>query len=118
MWAIDEGQSSPYLRPVTITVPGPSPDPDPGIDPTPEPDPAPTPDPDPEPAPNPGIDPAPMPNPKPNYSTPDSYINSESGIEPASGKQSGIALTQDEEYRRKLQASYDSFENLEKNSIM
>lgn len=109
IWAIDEGQSSPYLRPVAITVPGPSPDPDPT--PTPDPDPTPTPDPDPEPAPNPGIDPAPMPNPKPNYSTPDSYINSESGIEPASGKQSGIVLTQDEEYRRKLQASYDSFES-------
>lgn len=46
VWAIDEGQSSPYLRPVAITVPGPSPDPDPGIDPTPDPDPTPTPDPD------------------------------------------------------------------------
>lgn len=117
VWAIDEGQSPPYLRPVTVVVstPTPDPDPDPGTDPnptpTPDPDPTPTPDPDPEPAPNPGIDPAPMPNPKPNYSTPDSYINSESGIEPASGKQSGIVLTQDEEYRRKLQASYDSFES-------
>lgn len=46
IWAIDEGQSFPYLRPVTATVPGPSPDPDPGIDPTPDPDPTPTPDPD------------------------------------------------------------------------
>lgn len=105
IWAIDEGQSFPYLRPVAVTGPVPSPDPTPGIDPTPTPDTVPVPTPDFEPA------PAPMPNPKPNYSNPDSYINFESGIEPASGKQSGIVLTQDEEYRRKLQASYDSFEN-------
>lgn len=37
IWAIDEGQSFPYLRPVTATVPGPSPDPDPDPDPTPDP---------------------------------------------------------------------------------
>ena len=59
IWAIDEGQSSPYLRPVAITVPGPSPDPDPT--PTPDPDPTPTPDPDPTPTPDP--DPTPTPDP-------------------------------------------------------
>ena len=37
IWAIDEGQSFPYLRSVMATVPGPSPDPDPGIDPNPGP---------------------------------------------------------------------------------
>ena len=41
VWAIDEGQSSPSLRPVAVVVPGPSPDPDPGIDPDPTPDPEP-----------------------------------------------------------------------------
>ena len=45
VWAIDEGQSPPHLRPVVAVVPGPSPDPDPGTDPMPDPDPDPTPNP-------------------------------------------------------------------------
>lgn len=45
VWAIDEGQSPPHLRPVVAAVPGPSPDPDPGTDPMPDPDPDPTPNP-------------------------------------------------------------------------
>ena len=82
IWAIDEGQSSPYLRPVAITVPGPSPDPDPDPTPTPDPDPTPTPDPEP------GVDVEINPNPDSstqspgvsNVSSEESYIEKNLGV--------------------------------------
>lgn len=63
VWAIDEGQSSPYLRPVAVVVPGPSPDP--------------TPDPDPDP----GVDPDPTPEPEPGQVWPPFNPDPDSDIE-------------------------------------
>ena len=80
VWAIDEGQSPPYLRPVTVVVstPTPDPDPDPGTDPNP------TPTPDPEP----GVDVEINPNPDSstqspgvsNVSSEESYIEKNLGV--------------------------------------